>query len=152
MNWWVIIERLQFQNQAAQSQRAIDLEQLIDYTNVKIVRGERFQVTDRSKLQLISERAEDPTLRVCFSKRLSRTRKLLGVELFVYGTVYDEALILKAIDVQNSSIAWAGVYPISEMTARHQMLTNLSQSLLASLQQSARRIQGEEIQRVSFWT
>jgi len=33
--------------------RAIDLEQLIDYTNVKIVRGERFQVTDRSKLQLI---------------------------------------------------------------------------------------------------
>ena len=33
--------------------KVINLEQLIDYTNVKIVRGERFQVTDRSKLQLI---------------------------------------------------------------------------------------------------
>ena len=131
--------------------RAIDLEQLIDYTNVKIVRGERFQVTDRSKLQLILKEQKIQLSEFVSPNDYRELGKLLGVELFVYGTVYDEALILKAIDVQNSSIAWAGVYPISEMTARHQMLTNLSQSLLSSLQQSARRIQGEEIQRVSFW-
>ena len=131
--------------------RAIDLEQLIDYTNVKIVRGERFQVTDRSKLQLILKEQKIQLSEFVSPNDYRELGKLLGVELFVYGTVYDEALILKAIDVQNSSIAWAGVYPISEMTARHQMLTNLSQSLLNSLQQSARRIQGEEIQRVSFW-
>ena len=104
--------------------RAIDLEQLIDYTNVKIVRGERFQVTDRSKLQLILKEQKIQLSEFVSPNDYRELGKLLGVELFVYGTVYDEALILKAIDVQNSSIAWAGVYPISEETARHQMLTN----------------------------
>ena len=31
----------------------LDIDELIDYTNVKIVRSRRFRVTDRSKLQLI---------------------------------------------------------------------------------------------------
>ena len=88
--------------------RAIDLEQLIDYTNVKIVRGERFQVTDRSKLQLILKEQKIQLSEFVSPNDYRELGKLLGVELFVYGTVYDEALILKAIDVQNSSIAWAG--------------------------------------------
>ena len=31
----------------------INVNELIDYSNVKIVRGRRFRVTDRSKLQLL---------------------------------------------------------------------------------------------------
>ena len=31
----------------------LDVNELIDYTNVKIVRGKRFRVTDRSKLKLL---------------------------------------------------------------------------------------------------
>jgi formylglycine-generating enzyme required for sulfatase activity/curli biogenesis system outer membrane secretion channel CsgG len=131
--------------------RAVNIEQLIDYTNVKIVRGERFRVTDRSKLQLILKEQKVQLSEFVSPNEYRELGKLLGVELFIYGTIYGEALILKAIDVQNSSIAWAGVYPISQQLARHQMYTNLSQSLLASLQQSARKIENEEIQRVSFW-
>ena len=102
------------------------------------------------KTAIDTERAEDQLSEFVSPNDYRELGRLLGVELFLYGTVYDEALILKAIDVQNSSIAWAEVYPISEMTARHQMLTNLSQSLLSSLQQSARRIQGERFNE-SVW-
>ena len=130
---------------------SVNLEELIDYTNVKIVRGDRFQVTDRSKLQLLLREQRIQLSEFVSPNEYRELGKLLGVELFVYGTLYEEALVLKAIDVQNSAIAWARVYPLGENTARHRLLSNLSQSLVDSLLQDSAKLSGDQIRKLSFW-
>jgi formylglycine-generating enzyme required for sulfatase activity len=135
-----------------QSRRTrLDINELIDFTNVKIVRGQRFRVTDRSKLQLILREQRIQLSEFVSPNEYRELGQLLGVDLFVYGTVYDEALILKAIDVQNSSIAWADVFPLGEPREDYQLLTNLSTSMVQSLQRDMDTIMQEKVQRLSFW-
>lgn len=129
----------------------LDTNELIDFTNVKIVRSRRFRVTDRTKLQLILTEQ-----RVQFSEFVSPNEykelgKILGVQLFVYGSIYSDALILKAIDVQNSGIAWADVFTLDNSGINHQLLIDLNQKLAQSLRKERSVFRQEQISKVSFW-
>ena len=87
----------------------INVNELIDYSNVKIVRGRRFRVTDRSKLQLLLKEQRIQLSEFVSPNEYRELGMLLGVQLFIYGNVYSDTLVLKAIDVQNSQIVWAAV-------------------------------------------
>ena len=129
----------------------INIDELIDYTNVKLVRGRRFRVTDRSKLQLILKEQQVQLSELVTPNEYKELGQLLGVQLFVYGTLYTDALILKAIDVQNSSIAWADVFPIKPDSIDYRLLESLGQNLAASLNMEAAQLKNDRITKISFW-
>jgi len=129
---------------------ALDVDTLIDFTNVKIVRGQRLRVVDRSKLQLILKEQSVQLQDFVSAQKYQELGKLLGVDLFLYGTLYRDALVLKAIDVQNSAIAWADSFPIAD-GAEAPLLQALSQNTVASLEKDQARLQQSKIRLVSFW-
>ncbi len=129
----------------------IDINELIDFTNVKIVQGRRFRVTDRTKLQLILKEQRIQLAESVSPNEYKELGQILGVQLFVYGTLYNDALVLKAIDVQNSAIAWADVFPLIENGKNHVLLTELSQRLVDSLRNEATRLRNDKITKISFW-
>lgn len=135
----------------ANRHEAINLDELIDYTNVKLVRAKRFRVTDRSKLQLILKEQKVQLSELVTPNEYKELGQLLGVQLFVYGTLYPDSLILKAIDVQNSSIAWADVFPIKPDSIDYLLLYSLGQNLTASLNLEAAPLRNDRITKISFW-
>ncbi|MGK5091703.1 SUMF1/EgtB/PvdO family nonheme iron enzyme [Deltaproteobacteria bacterium TL4] len=143
------ISRIKSQSSAV----SLNINELIDYTNVKIVRlnSRRFKVTDRSKLQLLLKEQRIQLSEIVSPNEYKELGKILGVQVFVYGTQYDDALILKAIDVQTSAIIWAEVFPLVDKSEKYLMLTDLNVNLIQSLTRDLARIKDEQIQRISFW-
>ncbi|MCZ6627416.1 MAG: SUMF1/EgtB/PvdO family nonheme iron enzyme [SAR324 cluster bacterium] len=129
----------------------IDVTQLIDYANVKIVRGRRLRVIDRSKLNLILNEQKVQLSEFVSAKKYKELGKLLGVDLFIYGTVYQDALVLKAIDVQTSSIAWADVFSLEAGGRESEMLLALGGGVVNSLRSDLDRLRKANIRQVSFW-
>ncbi len=130
---------------------AIDVDTLIDFTNVKIVRGQRLRVVDRSKLQLILKEQSVQLQDFVSAQKYQELGKILGVDLFLYGTLYRDALVLKAIDVQNSAIAWADSFPVSDAPVEAGLLQSLGQNTVASMNKDLARLQQSKIRLVSFW-
>jgi iron(II)-dependent oxidoreductase len=129
----------------------IDVDTLIDFTNVKVVRGHRLRVIDRSKLQLILKEQQVQLTDFISTQKYKDLGQLLGVDLFVYGTLYRDALVLKAIDVQNSAIAWADVFALNEAATEAGLLQSLALGSVASLHKDLPRLKQEKIRLVSFW-
>ena len=96
----------------------IDVDTLIDFTNVKVVQGHRLRVIDRSKLQLILKEQQVQLTDFISTQKYRDLGQLLGVDLFIYGTLYRDALVLKAIDVQNSAIAGPTCSPSTKRPRR----------------------------------
>lgn len=130
---------------------ALDVDTLIDFTNVKIVQGRRLRVVDRSKLQLILKEQQVQLQDFVSAQKYQELGKILGVDLFLYGTVYRDALVLKAIDVQNSAIAWAGSFLLTDVPAEAGQLQNLGQAVVQSLTKDLARLQQANVRLVSFW-
>lgn len=130
----------------------LDVDTLIDFVNVKVVRGRRLRVIDRSKLQLILKEQQIQLTDFISTQKYKDLGQLLGVDLFVYGTLYRDALVLKAIDVQNSAIAWADVFALEEAAPQAGLLQSLAQGTVLSLQKDASRLRQEKVRLVSFWT
>jgi formylglycine-generating enzyme required for sulfatase activity len=130
---------------------ALDVDTLIDFTNVKIVQGRRLRVVDRSKLQLILKEQQVQLQDFVSAQKYQELGKILGVDLFLYGTVYRDALVLKAIDVQNSAIAWAGSFPLTDAPMEAALLRNLGLAVVQSLTKDLARLQQSKIHLVSFW-
>jgi formylglycine-generating enzyme required for sulfatase activity len=130
----------------------LDIDTLIDFTNVKVVRGQRLRVIDRSKLQLILKEQQIQLSDFISTQKYRELGRLLGVDLFVYGTLYRDALVLKAIDVQNSAIAWAEVFPLSEAAPEAAMLQHLALGAAASMKKDMARLANAKIRLVSFWS
>lgn len=130
---------------------SININELIDYTNVKIVRGRRFRVTDRSKLQLILKEQRIQLSEFVSPGEYKELGKVLGVQLFIYGTIYNDTLILKAIDVQTSAIAWADIFPLKSRSDQYLLLSDLSQKFIQSIGRDIETIKKERLNLVSFW-
>ncbi len=130
----------------------ININELIDYTNVKIVRGRRFRVTDRSKLQLLLKEQRIQLSEFVSPNEYRELGNLLGVQLFIYGNVYRDALVLKAIDVQNSSIVWAETFTLFEQKDQYLLLNDLSGKLIESISKDIVTFKKEKVAKISFWS
>ncbi|HUJ75389.1 MAG TPA: CsgG/HfaB family protein, partial [bacterium] len=130
----------------------LDVNTLIDYTNVRLVQGQRLRVVDRSKLQLILQEQQIQTSDFVSAQKYQELGKLAGVDLFIYGTLYRDALVLKAIDVQTSALAWADSFPVTDPAPESQTLASLGQETVASMQQALPRLQRDNVHLVSFWS
>jgi formylglycine-generating enzyme required for sulfatase activity len=130
----------------------ININELIDYSNVKIVRGRRFRVTDRSKLQLLLKEQRIQLSEFVSPNEYRELGMLLGVQLFIYGNVYSDALVLKALDVQNSQIIWAETFTLFEQNQNYDLLNEFSGKLIESFGQDAEQLKDEKIKKVSFWS
>jgi len=132
---------------------ALDVNELIDYANVKIVQDRRLRVIDRSKLQLVLQEQKMLLSDVVSAKDYQELGKLLGVDLFIYGTIYADSLVLKAIDVQTSVIIWAQVFPLGKDTPRADLLKDLGRAMIRSMRDNLTRLKEEAtIQSISFWS
>lgn len=129
----------------------IDIDRLIDFANVKIVRGRRLRVIDRSKLKLIVREQQVHLSDFVSAQKYQELGKLLGVDLFIYGTYYRDALVLKAIDTETSAIAWAEVFPADGETPEATLLMKLGGGVVNSLRADIPRLKKEKIRRISFW-
>ncbi|MBI3993576.1 MAG: SUMF1/EgtB/PvdO family nonheme iron enzyme [Candidatus Lambdaproteobacteria bacterium] len=133
-----------------QGQR-LNTDELIDFTNVKIVQLRRLQVIDRSKLQLILQEQQVQLSDFVSAEKYQELGKLIGVDLFLYGTLYRDALVMKAIDVQNSAIAWAEIFAVAENPQEATLLKGVGDRTIASLRRDLVRLQKAKIKFVSFW-
>lgn len=143
----IAISRIKKRNTSS----VIDVNELIDYSNVKIVQTKKFRVTDRTKLQLILNEQRIQLAESVTPNEYKELGKILGVDLFIYGTLYNDALVLKAIDVQHSHIAWAEVFAIEQQSVNHLLLHDLREKLKASLKREASNLLENNINNVSFW-
>ncbi len=135
----------------AQAGGRINVDELIDFTNVKIVQKRRLRVIDRSKLELILKEQQIQLSDFVSAEKYQELGKLIGVDLFLYGTYYRDALVLKAIDVQNSAIAWADVFADENASPEAGLLKQLSDDMLESLRKDVPRFKAAEIENISFW-
>ena len=130
----------------------IDVGELVDYATTKILQTVReLDVVNRSQLSRILKEQEFQLSDVVSADDYKRLGKLAGVDLFVYGNLYDSLLVLKAIDVQNSSIAWADAIPLDgQLSRRTAIVSRLGEGMVASMREDS-RLQRAEIKTVSFW-
>lgn len=128
-----------------------NIKDLIDFTNVKIVRGRRFRVIDRSKLELILKEQKVLLQDFVSAQKYQELGKLMGVDLFIYGTFYRDALVLKGIDVQNSAIVWAEFFPTKKNPREAVFLNSLGNAMIESLRKDLPRLKKANIRLISFW-
>ncbi len=130
---------------------SLDINELIDYTNVKIVRGRRFRVTDRRKLQLILKEQRIQLSEFVSPNEYKELGKVLGVQLFVYGTLFNDALVLKALDVQTSAIIWSDVFTLQPNSINHLLLHDLGKKFTQSIHNEVSKIRADKVSKISFW-
>ncbi|MGK0289219.1 MAG: sulfatase activating formylglycine-generating enzyme [bacterium] len=133
-----------------------DTHELIDYTNVSIVKGRRFRVIDRSKLQRILQEQQYNLSDLIPANKYKELGKLLGVDLFIYGRVYEKTLILKAIDVEKSVIVWAEKFSLKDNSTQSQsrediLLNQLSGKIVESLRKDISRLKTNRINQIGLW-
>ena len=124
---------------------------LIDFINVKMVRGRRFKVVDRNRLNAIISEQQVQLSDFVSSEKYQELGKVLGIDLFIYGTFYDDSLIMKAIDVQTSALAWADVFVLSQAPEQATFLWNMGLGMAKSLGKDLARLEDAKIRQVSFW-
>ncbi|MBF0277803.1 MAG: SUMF1/EgtB/PvdO family nonheme iron enzyme [SAR324 cluster bacterium] len=129
----------------------IDINELIDYSNVELVGTEKFRVTDRSKLELILKEQRIQLSESVTPNEYKELGKILGIHLFIYGTLYRDVLILKAIDVQTSSVVWANIFTIEENSINHLLLHDFQTKLSEALAPKVEKLKENNISKISFW-
>lgn len=129
----------------------INADELIDFTNVKIVQKRRLRVIDRSKLRLILNEQKIQLSDFVSAEKYQELGKLIGVDLFLYGTYYRDSLVLKAIDVQNSAIAWADSFADADATPEFDLMRKMAGRMVASLRKDSDRFKQAKIAQISFW-
>ena len=130
----------------------VDVAELMDYSTTKILQTVlELDVVNRAQLQRILKEQEFQLSDVVSADEYKRLGKLAGVDLFIYGNLYESTLVLKAIDVQNSSIAWADVFPLDEsLSRRTAIVSRLGEGMVANMKDDP-RLQRAGIKTVSFW-
>ncbi|MDT8448182.1 MAG: SUMF1/EgtB/PvdO family nonheme iron enzyme [bacterium] len=125
--------------------------ELIDYANVSIVRSRAFRVIDRSKLTQIIDEQKFNLSGMVSQDTYKQLGKLLGVDLFVYGRFYGDVLVMKAIDVERSTLVWAEIFQTGQLEPQSQALGELAQAVSASLEKDLKRLKANGIRQISFW-
>ncbi|MDH4120940.1 MAG: SUMF1/EgtB/PvdO family nonheme iron enzyme [Deltaproteobacteria bacterium] len=129
----------------------LNVDELIDYINVKVVREKRFRVIDRSKLQMVLKEQKMLMSEIVSAQEYQELGKLLGVDLFVYGSFYQDSLVLKAIDVQTSAVAWAEAFPLASPAPHHDMLSQLGEAMVVSMKNDQEQLKAANLRQISFW-
>ncbi|MCP4296539.1 MAG: SUMF1/EgtB/PvdO family nonheme iron enzyme [Proteobacteria bacterium] len=127
------------------------VNELIDFTNVALVRGRKFRVIDRSKLQLILKEQQFNVSGMVSHNTYKELGKLLGVDLFIYGKYYRDTLVLKAIDVESSAIIWSDIFRLKDPTKHTRAIYDLSEKMMPSIRNDVKRLKSNKIQQISFW-
>ena len=128
------------------------VNELIDFTNVAIVKGRGFKVIDRSKIQLILNEQKFNLTGMVSTDTYKELGKLLGVDMFLYGRAYRDTIVLKAIDVESSAIVWSSAFSIgSRISAQTQAGKDLSEKTINSLRKDFPRLKANKINQISFW-
>ena len=124
---------------------------LIDYTNVIMVKSRKFRVIDRSKMNLILREQSFNLSGMVSQDTYKELGKLLGVDLFIYGRYYHDTLVMKGIDVESSAIVWADIFQLSELTAETKQIGELAGKMTQSLRNDLSRLKANKIRQISFW-
>ena len=128
------------------------VNELIDFTNVAIVKGRGFKVIDRSKIQLILNEQKFNLTGMVSSDTYKELGKLLGVDMFLYGRGYQDTIVLKAIDVESSAIIWSDAFSIKDRLSEQTVAGyELSDKMINSLRKDIARLQANKINQISFW-
>lgn len=125
--------------------------ELIDYTNVAIVRSRAFRVVDRSKLSQIIDEQKFNLSGMVSQDTYKQLGKLLGVDLFLYGRFYGDVLVMKAIDVERSVLVWAEIFQTGKLEPQTDSIGQLAQAVSSSLEKDLRRLKTNRIRQISFW-
>jgi len=135
-------------------QGGLDVEtknELIDFTNVAIVRSRSFRVVDRSKLNLILDEQKFNLSGMVSRDTYKELGKLLGVDLFIYGRFYNDILVMKAIDTERSALVWAEIFQVGELEKQSQAINQLAMKMTSSLGKDLKRLKAGRIRQISFW-
>ena len=128
------------------------INELIDFTNVTIVKSRAFRVIDRSKLKLILNEQQFSLSGMVTNDTYKELGKLMGVDLFIYGRVYNDVIIMKAIDVESSAIAWSDVFQISDRYSQETLaIHDLAEKVINSLRLNIDYLKNGKIRQISFW-
>jgi len=128
------------------------INELIDFTNVTIVKSRAFRVIDRSKLKLILNEQQFNLSGMVTNDTYKELGKLMGVDLFIYGRVYNDVIIMKAIDVESSAIAWSDIFQISDRYSQETLaIHDLAQKVISSLRSNIDYLKNGKIRQISFW-
>ncbi|MDX2469018.1 MAG: SUMF1/EgtB/PvdO family nonheme iron enzyme [SAR324 cluster bacterium] len=125
--------------------------ELIDYTNVTLVKSRKFRVIDRSKLNLILAEQSFNLSGMVSQNTYKELGKLLGVDLFIYGRYYNDTLVMKGIDVESSAIVWADIFQLTSLTVETKQMSELAGKMTASLKNDLKRLKNNKINQISFW-
>ena len=128
------------------------INELIDFTNVTIVKSRAFRVIDRSKLKLILNEQQFNLSGMVTNDTYKELGKLMGVDLFIYGRIYNDVIIMKAIDVESSAIAWSDIFQIGEQYSPQTLaIYNLAEQVINSLRANIDYLKNGKIRQISFW-
>lgn len=129
------------------------INELIDFTNISIVKARRFRVIDRSKLQMILKEQKYNLSDLVSPKMYKELGQLLGVDLFIYGRTYENELTLKAIDVETSAIVWGDHFQLQQSAGKGDsaLMGQLAGEVVNSLRKDLKRLKTNRINQISFW-
>jgi len=127
------------------------INDLIDYTNVALVKSRSFRVIDRSKLTLILREQKFNLTGMVSQDTYKELGKLLGVDLFIYGRYYQDTLVMKAIDVESSALVWADIFQLKDLAPETLKVNELAEKTALSLRTDLERLQQNNIKQVAFW-
>jgi curli biogenesis system outer membrane secretion channel CsgG len=141
-----------------QSSLSYNDNELRDLININLIKTHQFDVVDRSRLDQLLEEIEFTGSGLVDPDTMKRLGEMYGIDLFLYGTFYDNeiagskntTLILKAIDVERSQIAWAIELPVGGNYLRTS-LDETVDKVVSSLAGEQGYLSGKGIQRISFW-
>ena len=130
----------------------LDLDELIDYATTKILQTVlELDVINRAQLKRILKEQKFQLSDIVSADEYKELGQLAGIDLFIYGNLYTNALILKAIDVQNSTIAWAEFIPLEGAPEQWvSSIRRLGTGIVQSMK-TDRRLKRANIKTVSFW-
>lgn len=128
-----------------------NVNELIDFTNVAMVRSRTFRVIDRSKLQLILNEQKFNLSGMVSQDTYKELGKLLGVDLFIYGRYYRDTLVMKAIDVESSAIVWGDIFQLGQLVPETVGMQEMAEKVNASLAKDLNRLKANNIRQISFW-
>ena len=128
------------------------VERLIDYANVNLVKQRRFSVTDRTRLEQILKEQRYNLSELVSPDSYKQIGKLLGVDLFVYGSFYENELILKAIDVATSRLVWSDIFsPETAQRGNGPLYERLAGLFVNSVREQSDTVKAFS-QLISFWS
>ncbi len=129
----------------------LDTREMVDLLHINLVRSGRLKVVDRTKLDVILNEQRIQLSQFVSAQQYQQLGRLVGVDIFVYGAVYTDTLLLKGLDAQTSALAWADWFPLSNHSPRWRVLRQIGRSAAKSLGDISKRLEKAGVKTISVW-